>query len=594
MTTGADGRATVSFDLSDDLTSWRISADGDQQPATSARPPLVPVGLPLFVEAPLAPDYLAGERPVLRVRAYGEALKAGDRVTFTVAAPSLGMAETHGRRRGVRRPSRSRSRASGRRPRGHVEASAGSGAAAAGDRLVRTIHVVDTRFTQRRTVYADLADGLPRRPGRASSPSSSPMPAAPVSSAARVACRGDGARVDQALAAAIARDLLVATFGADPARFTSPAFDPSRYQVQPTGDDNDGDRSAASPSCPTRRPTWRSPPGSPSSPATGSTSRSCGVLHRAARRGRAEFEGAAEARGRAGTSPWPASPASASRSSTRSAPRSRTPTSRSGSGSTSRSARPRSATTPRRSRVERDLLGAYGERLGPGCACGSASSLDDTIEATALVALIGATVGDPAAEWAEAYVEENRAVDDLFNLQQVGYIARVLERTPAEAARVAYSVAGVERTVDIAAGGAFSLDAHPGAGGDLHRATGGRARRGRRLLGRPGRSGQRWPGSVAHARADGRARGPISLRPARDGDPLGDVRAAGRRRLLLGDRRAALRAGPVGDERAARGVLPRPGQAAPRRHVPRPRRDPRDVHVGAGHPPVGGLRRALP
>ena len=111
--------------------------------------------------------------------------------------------------------------------------------------------------------------------------------------------------------------------------------------------------------------------------------------------------------------------------------------------------------------MERDLLGRYGEHLGPWLRLRVGSSLDDTIEATALVALIGATVGDPVAEWAEAYVEENRAVDDLFSLQQIGYISRALERTPAEAARVAYSLGGAVRTVDLGAGGALSLALTP-------------------------------------------------------------------------------------------------------------------------------------
>ena len=159
--------------------------------------------------------------------------------------------------------------------------------------------------------------------------------------------------------------------------------------------------------------------------------------------------------------PWPAWPASATRSWKRSAPRSQTRrltireqlylalgAAALGDHATALA-------------VERALLGTYGERLGPWLRLRVGSSLDDTIEATALVALIGASVGDPAAEWAEAYVEDNRAVDDLFNLQQVGYIGRVLERTPAEAARVTYSLDGVERTAEIEAGDALSITLTP-------------------------------------------------------------------------------------------------------------------------------------
>jgi alpha-2-macroglobulin len=90
--TDADGRATVSFDLLDDLTSWRLSAmavTADHRAGTGST--LLPVGLPFFVEAVLAPEYLVGDVPVLRVRAYGDALDAGDAVTFTVTSPSLGL-----------------------------------------------------------------------------------------------------------------------------------------------------------------------------------------------------------------------------------------------------------------------------------------------------------------------------------------------------------------------------------------------------------------------------------------------------------------------------------------------------------------------
>ena len=90
--TDADGRATVTFDLLDDLTSWRVSAmalTADHRAGTGST--LLPVGLPFFVEGVLAPEYLVGDVPVLRVRAYGDALDAGDAVTFTVSSPSLGL-----------------------------------------------------------------------------------------------------------------------------------------------------------------------------------------------------------------------------------------------------------------------------------------------------------------------------------------------------------------------------------------------------------------------------------------------------------------------------------------------------------------------
>ena len=456
VTTAADGRATVSFDLSDDLTSWRISATaiGSRLEVGQASL-LVPVGLPLFVEAPLAPDYLAGDRPILRVRAYGDALRAGDPVTFTVSAPSLGMTETRvvgAAFTPVEVPLPTL------RVGDHqvvVSASAGSGAAAAGDRLVRTIHVIDTRFTQRRTVYADLADGLPGVAGQGFvtytfADAGRARLVEPLESLAA----GYGERIDQALAATIARDLMVTEFDADPARFTTPAFDPSRYQI--AGDSSDPDAPI---------------PGVALLPYA---SADLALSARAALIAADRFD---------------VDDLRAAFTATRQPDSEETRESQNlalaglaGLGDPVleeiRSALADPAITIRERlylalgaaalgdhvtalAVERDLLGTYGERLGPWLRLRVGNFLDDTIEATALIALIGATVGDPAAEWAEAYVEENRARDDLFNLQQVGYVARVLERMPAEAARVAYSVGGVERTADVESGHALSLTLTP-------------------------------------------------------------------------------------------------------------------------------------
>ncbi|MHB8959957.1 MAG: alpha-2-macroglobulin family protein, partial [Candidatus Limnocylindrales bacterium] len=93
--TDADGRATVQVPLSDDLTSWRVAATavdaGLDAGATSVK---LPVGLPFFVDAVLAPEYLSSDRPVLRVRSFGSALLPGTRVTFAVSSDTLPMPET--------------------------------------------------------------------------------------------------------------------------------------------------------------------------------------------------------------------------------------------------------------------------------------------------------------------------------------------------------------------------------------------------------------------------------------------------------------------------------------------------------------------
>ena len=47
----------------------------------------VAVGIPLFIEVPIAPEYLAGDRPSLVLRAYGTGLAASTRVTLERSRP---------------------------------------------------------------------------------------------------------------------------------------------------------------------------------------------------------------------------------------------------------------------------------------------------------------------------------------------------------------------------------------------------------------------------------------------------------------------------------------------------------------------------
>ncbi len=93
VTTGADGRGTVTFDLSDDLTSWRVVGSaitaGLQAGVGHVH---VPVGLPFFAEVVVAPVYLAADRPAVRLRAYGSALRDGDPVRFTVTSGTVPLA----------------------------------------------------------------------------------------------------------------------------------------------------------------------------------------------------------------------------------------------------------------------------------------------------------------------------------------------------------------------------------------------------------------------------------------------------------------------------------------------------------------------
>jgi hypothetical protein len=93
VTTDANGHASVTFELPDNLTSWRVTAQGfnDRIMAGSGMR-RIPVGLPFFADVTLGDDYLVTDQPEVRLRSFGLALEASDEVTFSVSAPSLGLA----------------------------------------------------------------------------------------------------------------------------------------------------------------------------------------------------------------------------------------------------------------------------------------------------------------------------------------------------------------------------------------------------------------------------------------------------------------------------------------------------------------------
>lgn len=159
--TGTDGRATVEFDLSDDLTSWHVSASAVTAGYRAGDGTLaIPVGLPFFVETAIAQEYLEGDRPVLRLRGYGAGLDAGDAVDYTVTATSLGMGATKTSARAFTAASLSLPALTKGDHRIRIVATTGSGSSRREDVLIRTIHVVASRASQARTASGPLVSGF--------------------------------------------------------------------------------------------------------------------------------------------------------------------------------------------------------------------------------------------------------------------------------------------------------------------------------------------------------------------------------------------------------------------------------------------------
>jgi alpha-2-macroglobulin len=84
VATDGSGRATASFKVPDNLTTWRLTyhavEPGTMQAASGTTG--VRVTLPFFVETVQNDTYLVGDRPVITARTYGTALQSGQTVTL--------------------------------------------------------------------------------------------------------------------------------------------------------------------------------------------------------------------------------------------------------------------------------------------------------------------------------------------------------------------------------------------------------------------------------------------------------------------------------------------------------------------------------
>ncbi|HOQ06289.1 MAG TPA: Ig-like domain-containing protein [Clostridiales bacterium] len=94
--TGEDGKAEVTFRLPDNLTSWRITCQavtGDLRAGT--RTANVSAKLPFFVDSIFNKSFITGDSPSILVRANGEELPVGAEVDFRVTLiPENGTART--------------------------------------------------------------------------------------------------------------------------------------------------------------------------------------------------------------------------------------------------------------------------------------------------------------------------------------------------------------------------------------------------------------------------------------------------------------------------------------------------------------------
>ena len=439
--TGADGRGSVKFRLSADLTSWHVSASAigaGLEAGTGATQ--VPVGLPFFLDASIAPEYLLADRPSIQIRGFGTALDAADRVTFTVDAPSLGLHESGLRAAAFKAVTVRLPKLTLGTHKITITARTGSGSSARSHRVIRSFDVVASRLTRTTTSYVQPSGTIQVEGG-------SGLTEIVVSDASAgqelpvllELANGGSARLERALAADVATSLIEERFGAghvDP----DLGFDGTAYQRGDGGiailpyASGDLEVSALAALVAPDRFNGEQLKGYLSTIANDpketrerrnvalaglagmhapvlTTIRTAAAEPGLTIRERLMLGLGAAALGDAGTARG----------------------------------------------IAASLVKDYGEGVGDQARLRAGEDATDVSTGTALLAMLMADVGDPVASRYRAYVEANPSLEATFALHQVGYVARVLAHRAPQPARFAYSIGGARKVVDLGPGEGLHL-----------------------------------------------------------------------------------------------------------------------------------------
>lgn len=440
VTTGADGKASVKMALPDNLTSWHVSALGitDDLRAGSGGG-AVPVGLPVFADVALNPSYIAGDKPVLRLRAYGSDLEKGEDVAFEVDAPTLlpkplsaeGKAFT-----GVDLPL-------GELKLGEHPITVTVKAGDQSDSLVRTTSVLPSRLTRTETAFSTLGPGdaftLPlaidsdRLVALAFTDQNRGRYHAPLEGLA--ATWSD--RLDAAVARDVARGLLSTYFGVSeaPAQFHVANYqtDDGGLALLPYGGTDLGAsvRAAAA------------------APDTVGRERLAGYLVKLVDNPDETFERVAEALWGLAALGQPVLPTVQAMARTTDL----TPTEQLYLGL----AAAELGDTESAAAIYRALVKAHGQGQGTAVRLNVGADQADILNATSLAAVLGAMLGDDLAPAMFQYTLDNANPETLNALEQVAYLTAALPRLASTPARFTYTLDGKSHEAMVGGSDALSL-----------------------------------------------------------------------------------------------------------------------------------------
>jgi len=464
VSTDAAGKASLTVGLSDDLTSWRVTATAITDALQAGVGELlVPVGLPFFVEATVADSYLVSDRAAVQLRAFGSELRAGDRVEFTISSASLEITATKVSGSAFQPVWFSLPVLSLGRHALDVSATTtrlGADGKPLGDRLLARFDVIGSRLTEVQAAYGTLGD-LPDPPASAgiTTYTFSDAGRGRYLPLLRELLQPAGPRLDRSLARWVARSVLIDEFGYDPADLPEVELNLSAYPSGTMSDGNGNDMTGTGLLPYGGVDPWvavRVVIGAPEAWAGADIRTTFEDIRDAPSTERDLAIAAVAALAALGE------PVGADLESIRALP---------------------DLTTGERIHlalgfaaigddaaaleIERELLAESGERLGEWVRLRAGTSLDETLEATARLSLVAASVGDPLAAAMAEYVAANPSREATYALELAAIARRMIARSPAVDASFAYSIGGQRRVVELAGGRTFSLELTAGQVADL-------------------------------------------------------------------------------------------------------------------------------
>lgn len=229
--TDEDGRATVSFKLPDNITSWRVTTQAlTNELFAGTDITMVPVTKPVFGTLTMNDEYLASDKPTVIARAYGSALKTSQGVSFTLEVPGLGQPEKRSGKAFIAEAFSPPALKIGRQ---EIRLTVQVGEHK--DQLVRTFTVVASRLTKGTSRYLDATPSLTLTgsPDERTTLVFSDQGRGRVVSSLETLTWLYGKRLDRQLAAVTANELLQALKVRPDAPDTG--FSPFRYQQEDGG-----------------------------------------------------------------------------------------------------------------------------------------------------------------------------------------------------------------------------------------------------------------------------------------------------------------------------------------------------------------------